>query len=176
LDVFEAIKNRRSVRAFTSRPVSDEEVERLVEAARWAPSAGNIQPWQFIIVREPQIKHGLCEAALDQTFIEKAPVVVVVCADPQRSAKGYGSRGINLYCLQDTAAATQNMLLTAQAMGLATCWVGAFHEEEARKVLKIPDGVRPVAIVPVGHAAEKPRVRPRRPMNEIVHHETYGRR
>jgi len=176
LDVFEAIKNRRSVRAFTSQSVSDEEVERLIEAARWAPSAGNIQPWQFIIVREPQIKHGLCEAALDQTFIEKAPVVVVVCADPQRSAKGYGSRGINLYCLQDTAAATQNMLLTAQAMGLATCWVGAFHEEEARKVLKIPDGVRPVAIVPVGHAAEKPRVRPRRPVNEIVHRETYGRR
>lgn len=176
MDVFEAIKNRRSVRAFTSQSVSDEEVERLIEAARWAPSAGNIQPWQFIIVREPQIKHGLCEAALDQTFIEKAPVVVVVCADPQRSAKGYGSRGINLYCLQDTAAATQNMLLTAQAMGLATCWVGAFHEEEARQVLKIPDGVRPVAIVPVGHAAEKPRVRPRRPVNEIVHRETYGRR
>lgn len=176
MDVFEAILNRRSVRAFSSQAVSDEELEKLIDAARWAPSAGNIQPWQFIIVRDAKIKHGLCEAALDQTFIEKAPVVVVVCADPQRSAKRYRSRGINLYCLQDTAAATQNMLLTAQTMGLATCWVGAFHEEEARKVLRIPEGVRPVAIVPVGHAAEKPRARPRRPMNEIIHRETYGRR
>ncbi len=176
MDVFEAIKNRRSVRAFSNQPVSDEEIDRLIDAARWAPSAGNLQPWEFIVVREPEIKHGLCRAAGNQTFIEEAPVVVVVCADPQRSAKGYRSRGINLYCLQDTAAATQNMLLTAQAMGLATCWVGAFHEEEARKVLRIPDGVRPVAIVPVGHAAEKPRARPRRPMNEIVHRETYGRR
>lgn len=176
MSVFEAIKNRRSVRAFSNQPVSDEEVEKLIEAARWAPSAGNLQPWEFIVVREPEIKHDLCEAAGDQTFIEEAPVVVVVCADPQRSAKGYGSRGINLYCLQDTAAATQNMLLTAQAMGLATCWVGAFHEEEAKKVLKIPDGVRPVAIVPVGHAAEKPRVRPRRLLSAIVHREAYGRR
>ena len=175
MDVFEAIKNRRSVRAFSNQPVSDKEVEKLIDAARWAPSAGNIQPWQFIIVRDPEIKHGLCKAALDQTFIEEAPVVVVVCADPQRSAKGYGSRGINLYCLQDAAAATQNMLLTAQAMGLATCWVGAFREEEARKVLKIPEGVRPVAIIPIGYAAEKPRVRPRRSLNEIVYRETYGR-
>ena len=176
MDVSEAIKNRRSVRAFSSQPVSDEEIDRLIEAARWAPSAGNLQPWEFIVVREPEIKHGLCKAAGNQTFIEKAPVVVVVCADPQRSAKGYGSRGINLYCLQDTAAATQNMLLTAQAMGLATCWVGAFHEEKAKKVVKIPEGVRPVAIVPVGHATEKPRVRPRRPLNEIVYREIYGRR
>ncbi len=176
MDVFEAIKNRRSVRVFSKQPVSDEEVEKLIDAARWAPSAGNLQPWLFIIVREPEIKHGLCRAAGNQTFIEEAPVVVVVCADPQRSAKGYRSRGIDLYCLQDTAAATQNMLLTAQAMGLATCWVGAFREEEARKLLKIPEGVRPVAIVPVGHAAEKPRIRPRRQLNEIVYREIYGRK
>jgi len=176
LDVFEAIKGRRSIRAFTSEPVSDEEVMRLIDAARRAPSAGNIQPWEFVVVRDAKIKRGLSVAALDQTFIEEAPVVIVVCADQMQSGLGYGSRGVHLYCLQDTAAAIQNMLLAAHALGLATCWVGAFQEEEAREVLNIPSGVRPVAIVPVGHPAEKPMARSRRHLNEIVHHETFGRK
>jgi len=176
VDVFEAIKSRRSVRAFTNEPVSEEEVVKLIDTARWAPSAGNIQPWEFVVVRDSEIKRGLSAAALDQTFIEEAPVVIVVCANHLRSARGYGSRGVNLYCLQDTAAATQNMLLAAHALRLATCWVGAFQEEEARKVLHIPSGIRPVAIIPVGHPAEKPEVPERRPLSEIVHHETFGRK
>ena len=176
MDVLEAIKNRRSIRAFTDKPVTDNEIEQLIEAARWAPSAGNIQPWEFIIVRDPQIKHGLCEAAFNQTFIEEAPVVIVVCANPMQSAPRYGSRGMNLYCLQDTAVATQNILLAAHAMELATCWVGAFNEEKAREVLAVPIESRPIAIVPVGHPAEKPRVRPRRELNEIMHRETFGLR
>lgn len=176
MDVFKAIRTRRSIRAFTDRRVTDKEVEKLIEAARWAPSAGNIQPWEFIIVRDPKVRHGLCEAALNQTFVEEAPVVIVVCADSTRSSKGYGSRGINLYCLQDTAAATQNILLVAHAMGLAACWVGAFREEAAKRVLGIPDELRPIAIVPVGHPAEKPRARPRRPLNNIAHHETFSRK
>jgi len=175
LDVFHAIKSRRSVRAFTDAPVSDEEVAKLIDAARWAPSAGNIQPWEFIIVRDPKIKHGLCEAALGQTFIEKAPVVIVVCADPQQSSQRYGLRGASLYCLQDTAAAAQNILLAAQGMKLATCWVGAFKEEKATEVLSIPTGLRPIAIIPIGHAAEKPRPRPRKPLEEIIHREAFGR-
>jgi nitroreductase len=173
LDVFEAIKSRRSVRAFTNEPVSEEEIIKLMDAARWAPSAGNIQPWEFIVVRDPKIKHRLTQAALNQTFIKEAPVVIVVCADQQRSGRGYGSRGVNLYCLQDTAAATQNILLSACALRLATCWVGAFREEETKKVLNIPNGVRPTAIIPVGHPAERPVTPSRRPLNEIVHHETF---
>jgi len=173
MDVFEAIKTRRSIRAFTRRDVSKDDVRKLLDAASWAPSAGNIQPWEFIVVRDPEIKKGLSIAALDQTFIEEAPVVIVVCANLTLSANGYGVRGVSLYCLQDTAAAIQNMLLTACALGLATCWVGAFHEEEARRVLNIPDGVRPVAIIPVGYAAETPRARWKRPVREIVHYETF---
>ena len=173
MDVFEAIKKRRSVRAYTSDEVSEEDVERLIEAARWAPSAGNIQPWEFVIVRNTETKRRLSDAALHQTFIEKAPVVIVVCANVARSSWGYGSRGSNLYCLQDTAAATENMLLVAQALGLATCWVGAFHEDEVAKVVNTPRNVRPVAIVPVGRPAKKPRVRPKRSMREIVHYETF---
>ncbi len=109
MDLFEAIKSRRSVRSFTREDVSEETVEKLIDAARWAPSAGNLQPWEFIVVRKPEIKRKLSIAALDQTFIEEAPVVIVVCANQLRSGRGYGARGVNLYCLQDTAAATQNM-------------------------------------------------------------------
>lgn len=174
MDVFEAIKGRRSIRAFTKEPISDKEIKKLIDAARWAPSAGNIQPWEFIIVRDAEVKLRLSEAALNQTLIKEAPVVIVVCANQMLSARGYGSRGANLYCLQDTAAATQNMLLAAHAMGLGACWVGAFKEEEARKVLNIPSGARPVAIVPVGHPAEKPVARSKRQISEIIHRETFG--
>lgn len=176
MDVLEAIRTRRSVRDFTSQPVSDKEIKKLLEAARQAPSAGNIQPWEFIVVRDPDVKHDLCKAALDQKFIQQAPVVIVVCANPAKSAQGYGSRGINLYCLQDTAAATQNILLAAHSLGLSACWVGAFKEEIARKVLKIPEPVRPVAIIPVGHAGRNPTARPRKALLDITHHNAYERK
>jgi nitroreductase len=173
LDVFEAIKNRRSVRAYTNKEVSEEDIGRLIEAAMVAPSAGNIQPWEFVIVKNAETKRRLSDAALRQTFIEEAPVVIVVCGDVARSSWGYGSRGMSLYCLQDTAAATENMLLAAQALGLATCWVGAFYEDEVAKIINAPRNMRPVAIVPVGHPAEKPSARRKRPITEIVHYEKF---
>lgn len=173
MDVLEAIKGRRSIRAYKNDNVRSEIVEKLVEAATWAPSAGNIQPWEFIIVRKPEIKRKLAEAALDQSIIEEAPVVIVVCANEVRSSQGYGIRGKTLYCIQDTAAAIQNIHLTAYSLGLGTCWVGAFREEEARKILKVPEGVRPVAIIPVGYADETPSPRNRRPLNQIVHYEIF---
>lgn len=173
MDVLEAIKGRRSVRAFKSDDVSPEIVEKLIDAARQAPSAGNIQPWEFIIVRESEIKRNLVEAASDQSFIEEAPVVITVCANENRTAQEYGSRGKTLYCLQDTAAATQNLLLFAYSIGLGACWVGAFREEEARKALEIPSEIRPVAIIPVGYPAETPPPRDRRAINLIVHYETF---
>jgi nitroreductase len=161
LEVLEAIKGRRSIRDFTEQSVSEEEVKTLIDAARHAPSAGNIQPWKFIIVRKPEVKHTLAVAALNQFFIEEAPVVIVVCANEEMSRIGYGSRGASLYCLQDTAAAIQNILLTAHTMGLGTCWVGAFREDEVKEALDAPDGVRPVAIIPVGYSTTKPSQRPR---------------
>jgi len=173
MDVLEAIKGRRSIRAFKRKKVTQETVEKLLDAARWAPSAGNIQPWEFIVIRKPEIKRALAEAALDQTFIEEAPVVIVVCANENRSSQGYGVRGKTLYCIQDTAAAIQNIHLAAYSLGLGACWVGAFREEEVGEILKIPQGIRPVAIVPVGYPAETPPPRNRRPMSQIVHYETF---
>ncbi len=165
----EPIEGRRSVRAFTSRDVSDEEVGALIRAATLAPSAGNRQPWGFVAVRDEGVKDRLVDAAHGQGFIGTAPVVIVVCADPGRSASRYGERGSRLYCLQDTAAAIQNILLTATANGLGTCWVGAFDEGRAAETIGAPEGIRPVAIIPVGHPAERPPQRPRRSLDEVTH-------
>jgi nitroreductase len=173
LDVFEAIKSRRSVRAFSEERVSDKDLWKLLNAARMAPSAGNIQPWSFVVVRTSQIKRRLAEAALNQHFIEEAPVVVVACADEERSKQGYGSRGEHLYCIQDTAAAVQNILLAAVALGLGACWVGAFHENEVRDALNIPAGLRPVAIVPVGWPNEQPQPRFKRSLEDIIVYEAF---
>lgn len=173
MDVLEAIKGRRSIRAFKNQDVPVEIVEELIDAARWAPSAGNIQPWEFIIVRKPKIKRRLVEAALGQVFIEEAPVVIVVCADEERSSQGYGVRGETLYCIQDTAAAIQNIHLTAYSLGLGTCWVGAFREEETREILNVPRGMRSVAIIPIGYPAETPTAQMRKSISQIVHYETF---
>jgi nitroreductase len=105
--------------------------------------------------------------------MEKASVVIIVCADENRSSQCYGTRGESLYCIQDTAAALQNIHLTAYSLGLGTCWIGAFNEEEARRILKIPQGIRPVALVPVGYPAETPRPTSRRPLGQVVRYETF---
>ena len=173
MGVLEAIKERRSIRAYTDEKVSEEDVERLIEAARWAPSAGNIQPWAFVVVKEVETKRKLSSATLNQTLIQEAPVVIVVCADLTRSSRVYGSRGEKLYSLQDTAAATENILLAAQELGLATCWVGAFHEDEVAKAVKAPKNMRPVAMVAVGYPAERPAAPQKRLVNEIVHYGTF---
>ena len=171
MDVLEVIKKRRSIRAYTEEKVSEENIERLVEAARWAPSAGNTQPLELVIVKNKEIKRKLSEAALNQTFIQKAPVVFVVCANEERSSRGYGFRGINLYSIQDTAAATQNLLLTAHELGIATCWIGAFNPDTARELLGLPREIEPIAFTPLGYPAEKPGYKSRKPLNEIVRYE-----
>ena len=173
MELSEAIKGRRSVRAFKQQDVPEETVEKLIDAARHAPSAGNIQPWEFVVVRNLEVKRKLARAALNQTFVEEAPVVIVVCANEKRSSMGYGSRGKTLYCIQDTAAATQNILLTAYSLGLGACWIGAFNEDEAKRALNAPEGIRPVAIIPVGYPDETPSHRGMRPLSQIVHHENF---
>ena len=167
------ILERRSVRAYAEGELSREDIEKLIEAAILAPSAGNLQPWEFIAVTDPETKMRLVDAALGQSFIAQASVVIVVCAVPSRSASRYGRRGAELYCLQDTAAAVENILLTAAANGLGACWVGAFDEERVAEVIGVPEGVRPVALIPIGPPAETPPRRPRRSLKEVLHWERW---
>ena len=173
MDVFEAIFGRRSVRAFKPDPVSEELLNKILEAARWAPSAGNLQAREFILVTDPELKRKLCEAALDQTFIEETPIDIVVCANEVRSAQRYGERGERLYSVQDASASVQNILLAAHALGLGACWIGAFYEKNVSNVLNLPKGVRPIAIIPLGYPAQQPLARPRMSLKDLVHTNRY---
>lgn len=166
--VLEAMKRRRSVRAFTGEPVPQRMVDKLIDAARWAPSAGNLQPWEFYVVADPGVKSRLERAAFGQECVGGAPLVIVVCALPEVSARVYGSRGQQLYSLQDTACATQNILLAAHSLGLGACWVGAFREKAAAEALNLPPGRRAVALIPVGFPSEDPAAPPRKSRDEIV--------
>lgn len=167
--ILNLIRSRRSIRSFEAgRDVTPEQVETLLEAARWAPNGGNVQAWRFIVVRNRALQSKLADAALAQRFLADAPVVIAVCADLRRAESSYGARGRDLYCVQDTAAAVQNILLTAHAMGLGTCWVGAFDETEVAQILGIDKALRPVAMIPVGYSAEQPAPRPRRTVAEVA--------
>jgi nitroreductase len=173
MDLFEVIQHRSSIRSFTSEPVSEQEVTTLLEAAIKAPSAGNLQPWRFIVVRDPAFKHKLVDAALGQQFLTEAPVVIVVCADLSVYRTRYPERGVELYCIQDTAAAIENLMLAAVALGLGTCWMGAFDEDQAAQAMNLPKGIRPLAIIPVGHPTSPATARPRKPLQDVVHYESY---
>ncbi len=170
MDFWQVIRGRHMVRAYAQdQDVSRELVTGLLSAAIEAPSAGNRQSWHFVVVRNAAVRAELGHAALDQMFLAEAPVVIVVCADPARSAGRYRERGRNLYTYQDTAAATENLLLAATDLGLAACWVGAFDEQEVSRVLSLESGLIPVAIVPVGYpAAPSQRETSRRPISEVT--------
>ncbi len=170
MDFWQVIRTRHSVRDFAEgQDVDDELVNGLIGAAIEAPSAGNRQSWHFVVVRSAAARAALAHAAGDQMFVASAPVIIVVCADPARSASRYRERGRSLYTLQDTAAATENLLLAATALGLGACWVGAFDEDKARRALGLRAGLIPVAIVPVGYpCAPSTRETARRPMSEVT--------
>jgi len=173
MELFEALNKRRSIRKYRSDPIPKEKLSRILEAAIQAPSAGNLQPWRFIILRDTQRKMAIAEAALGQLMIADAPVVIVVCTDQRRSERYYGERGVNLFCIQDTAAAVQNLMLAAFALELGTCWVGSFDERKVSSILHAPDGMRPVAIIPLGYPAEHPTPTSRRPLSEVVQEESF---
>lgn len=164
-----AIKERRSVRSFRDEAVKEEDLREILDAARWAPSAGNMQPLELVVVKDQEVKQRLARAALGQSFVAEAPVVIVVCANVARTSSRYGQRGAGLYIIQDTAAATQNIHLAARALGYGTCWVGAFDDEGVAEAIEAPEGIRPVAMVPIGRPAEEPKPTQRRPLDEIVH-------
>lgn len=162
------ILKRRSIRHFKSDEIESEKVERLVEALRWAPSAGNIQPWKFFFIKNPSLRKSLAGAAWNQHFIGEAPLIVAVCANPGESALRYGARGSDFYCLMDCAAAIENILLTCTSLDLGSCWVSAFDDEAVARVLKLPHELRPIALIPVGYPDESPGAPSRKEPSRIV--------
>jgi len=168
MDVHQAIKIRRSVRNYKAKPVPEESLTRILEAARLAPSAHNEQEWKFVVVRDVAKRNRLSEAA-GQSFIAKAPVIIVAVAlEPEEMM----SSGVPNYAV-DLAIAVDHMTLAAVEEGLGTCWVGAFSQEEVKKVLGIPEGCKVVALLPLGFPADKPGPKSRKNLEEIVCYENY---
>lgn len=168
MEFSEVMAKRRSVRHFNNKlDVSDADIRALLEAGVTAPTAGNIQPWRFTVVRSLPARERLAEA-LRQRWATAAPVVIVVAVDPRPCAARYGDRGEFLYGIQDTAAAVENILLTAVDRGLASCWIGAFDEAAVREALGMHEPLTPVAILPVGYSAESAGRPARRPLDEVT--------
>jgi nitroreductase len=170
MDLFETIQARQSVRAYQSTQIEAEKLEAILAAANQAPSAGNLQGYEIYVTRDDKIKQALAKAAGNQDFLAQAPVVLVFCTHPARSAARYGERGKRLYCLQDASIAIAYAQLAATALGLASCWVGAFDDERVARVIHLPIGQHPVAILPVGYPGESPLRTPRRSLPDLVHH------
>ena len=173
MELFEAIRGRRSIRSYRPDRIPEQDLRRILEAAICAPSAGNLQSWEFVVVREHDTKAALAEAAYGQDFITEAPIVIVVCANMARSARRYRDRGASLYSVQDTAAAIQNILLASYALGFGSCWIGAFDETKAARIIHAPSDVRPMAIIPIGLPAESPNPPSRMDLERVLHFEKF---
>ena len=157
LQAIDCIMTRRSIRSLKPEPLPEKDIEILLSCVEAAPSAGNLQPWSFCVITDPAVKKQLCELSFDQQVVVQAPVVFAVCALPEESARQYGDVGRNLFAIQDTAAATQNLLLAAHALGYGAVWIGVVRQQEVAACLGLPEGTVPVALVPVGYANETPK-------------------
>jgi nitroreductase len=175
LDVFEAVQKRKSVRAYEPTPVPVEKLKKVLEAARLAPSAGNAQPWHFIIVMAPDKRKKIARGCRFGRFLAESPVVIVGCGDQKASPRWHAI---------DTCIAMENLVLAATGEGLGTCWIGTFNEKEIREMLKIPSHLKVVALLALGYSRETldilgkvaHLIRPKKKLEKIVHLEEYGKK
>lgn len=166
MDILEVIKNRRSIRKYKREPISEEEIDKILEAGRWAPSAGNSQPWNFIVLKSEEARKKVADAIPPGKFLSDAPLGIAVTINPRASS----------HPVEDGAAATQNMLLEAHSLDLGACWIGAYgtaNEERARKILDVPEGERLLSVIAIGRPAESPE-KSRKEMGEITFSDRYG--
>jgi nitroreductase len=170
MEFFDVVERRRSVRVFTDQPVEKEKLDRILQACRDAPSAGNRQAYEIYVVTDAARRGDLARAAYEQAFLAQAPLALVFCTHAGLSAERYGERGENLYALQDASIACTFAMLAATAQGLASVWVGAYDDDRVWRILGEPPGQVPVAVLPLGYPAETPARRPRRQLEELAHY------
>jgi nitroreductase len=171
MEFYDVTKRRKSVRKYKPDPIPDEVLNRILEAGRIAPSAKNIQPWRFIIVKDPGTKKKIAEASRSQLWIADADVILVGCILDQIAwgrMGGYMSSGP-----VDVAIALDHMILAAANEGLGTCWIGAFVEKDIKHILNVPDDVTVLALTPIGYPAEEPKDRGRKDQKEILSYDKY---
>lgn len=169
MDFFEIVRQRHSIRAFKSDPVEEAKLAAILEAANSAPSAGNQQAYEIYLVRDAARKAELAQCCYSQQYVAQAPEVLVFCSHSVLSAQKYGTRGEQMYALQDATIACTYAMLAAAGQGLGSVWIGAFKDQAVWQCIGAPTGIEPVAILPVGYPAETPQTTPRRPLESLVH-------
>ena len=165
MSVLEVIEKRRSIRKYKPSSIPAGDLKKILEAGRLAPSAGNRQAWGFIVVRNPEQKKRLVEAAVKRASIVDAGVIVVALADADVSPK---------WCKLDVMIAVENMVLASTSLGYGTCWIGAFEEEQVKKVLGVPEKLSVVVLLPIGVSDESPEPSTRKRFSEIFFQDRYG--
>ena len=169
MDVFTAIRQRRSIRAYKATNVEEDKLKKVLEAARLSPSASNRQEWKFIVVKDRESRRKLARAAYGQSFIAEAPIVIVACGTDPKSMMACGQPAYSV----DVSIACAYMILQACELDLGTCWIGAFEEDEVKRILSIPESVRAVAMFPLGYPSVLPSQKSRKRLDQIVSYEKY---
>jgi len=165
MDVKKVIRVRRSIRRYKDKAVPQDKLETLLEMARLAPSAGNRQPWEFIVVQDKTAIRRIAEGCRSGGFLSECPLLIVGCGDSKARPKWFAL---------DTFIAMEHIALTAVEEGLGTCWIGYFDEDEIRHLLEIPENLRVVAVMGVGFPDESPGPKDRKPLEECVSYERWG--
>ena len=173
--ILENITTMGQVKKFMKNDVDNENIDKLLEAARWTQSAGNHQPWEFIVLRDKKVKDSIADSCQEGPWVKQAPVLIVACVNMRLAHSLYGERGEKLYGIQDVAASIENMLIAANAIGLGTNWIRAFSEPEVSQKLGCQEFVRPSAIIAVGWPAEEPAKKERHGIKQFVHEDQFGR-
>ena len=168
--VFNAILNRRSIRDYADEQIKDEEINQILEAGRLAPSAKNTQSWKFIVVKDKNLRKKLVPACKNQEFVGEAPVVIAGCGtDPDYVM----SNGEHAYSI-DLAIDLDHISLEAASLGLGTCWIGAFYQDQVKEILSIPEDVRVVNLLTLGYPKKLGHKTGRKPLSEIVCYNKYS--
>ncbi len=169
MELTEAIKKRQSVRDYEDKPVPEEKLLKVLEAARLAPSAGNRQQWKFIVVKDAERRQALMRAAYGQAHVGKAPVIIAAVAT---AFERLMECGVPAYAV-DLAIAVDHMTLVAADEGLGTCWIGRFNQDEARDILLLPETCRVVTLLPIGFPKPSAKPKTRKALDEVVCYETF---
>jgi nitroreductase len=170
MNVFEAIKTRRSVRKYKPQPIPEDHLKQILTAAQLAPSAGNKQPWRFVVVKDPETKKKLGVIARNQTWISDAGVVVAALAMDKKSPEVY-----ERWAERDVMTAVEHMVLSAWELGYGACWIGAFEEDKVKELLKVPKEMTVIILLPIGVPDQKPEPRGRKNLEELFHLDQYGK-
>ena len=174
MELFDCIKKSSQVKNYLDKEVSHKDVARILDAAHYASSSGNIQNWRFIVVRSEETKEKIARACSDQLWMQEAPVIIVICSN-NSNLKSYFQKKWKKYCRENCAAAAQNITLQATNLGLSSCWIRTFNELRIKNILKIPDHVSVEAIITIGYSSEKP-IEKRHKLEELTFFEVYGSR